>query len=282
MKNFNLKSKKVSKRLSVTVIFLSLSISLAFFLPVNAANQFKHGVSLPLVPLQKASFFALGNFNSFWSRLFSFWTQGEERDELNGEIENLKNVVIKQADIIFKLKNEIRGLSVYHDRNFTTKPVIADIIGYDSIEFKKSILIDVGSKHGINVDDTVISSDALIGRVSSVSKFTSRVQLITDPDIRVPARVLETRDQGIIKGTSGSGCNMIYVPDTSIAKEGNRVVTSGVGGIYPASVYIGSISKSIKKEGELFLHISVKPIVNISKIESVLVIKQENRELPSK
>ncbi len=266
------------KRLTFLVIFVSLSISLAFFLPSNVSNQLKHTLSLPFVPFQKISAFTANKFSDFWSHLFSFWDDGEEYEALKQKTLNLENVVIKQADIIFKLKNEIRSLAEFYDKGLAVKPVVANIIGYDTVRLKKSISIDLGSKHGIAVNDVVLYGNALVGRVASVSTFTSRIQLITDPDISVPCRILETRDQGIVKGTSGLECRLVYVADTVSVKNGARVVTSGVGGIYPGSLFVGAITRSRRIEGQLFLDILLKPAINISKIETVLVVRQESVE----
>lgn len=278
MKNSRIKIKNISNRLILLVIFLSISIFLAFFLPDKVSNHVKNTLSLPAVPFQKASTFAINNFTSFTSRLFSFWKEGEQKEGLEQKILSLQNVVVKQTDIIFKLKSEIKSLADFYELDLLVKPIIANIIGYDAIELKKSIFIDLGSKHGIALNDIVVSGNALVGRISSVSLFTSRVQLITDPEIRVPVHVLETRDHGIIKGTSGPDCQMDYVADTAEVKEGHRVVTSGIGGIYPKSIFVGTIVKCNKKSGRLFFDILVNPSANISKTETVMVIKQMNEQ----
>ena len=276
MKNSRFKTKKNRQRLTFLAVFLFLSIFLAFFLPTNVSKHLKQTLSLPLVPFQKTSGFIVNKVSDFWLHLFSFWDEGEENKELKQQTLNLKNVVIKQADIIFKLKNEIKSLANYYDNELSVKPVIANIIGYDTVTLKKSITIDIGSKHGIAVNDVVLYGSALVGRVLSVSTLISRVQVITDPEISVPVRFLETRDQGILKGTSGLQCQIVYVPDSVIVESGARVVTSGVGGIYPGSFLVGAVTKSRRVEGELFLDISLEPAVNILKIETVLVIKQDD------
>lgn len=274
MKNSNLKKKVLSNKLTPTIFSLIFAFSSIFFMPDGVSSQLRHGLTLPVVPFQKASAFAVNNVSAFWKMMFSFWNKGNEKETLKNELLNLKNLVLKQSNIIFKLKNEIRSLSDYYDRDAdSAKPVTADIIGYDTLVFKKSITLDVGTKHGISVNDTVVFGNALIGRISSVAKYTSRVQLITDTDSRIPVRILETRAQGIVKGTSGSICRVEYVPDTVIVKKGERIVTSGVGGGYPDSILIGFVTKSEKTDGQLFLDITIRPIVDVSNIESVLVIR---------
>lgn len=268
--------KSFSRKHTPVIIFLSSAFFLALFLPANISNQIKHGIALPIAPFQKVTAFAINNISSFFGRLFPFVESEGENERLKQDVFRLKNLVIKQADLIYRLKNEIKGLSDFYERGeASVRPVIANVIGYDTLEFKKSILLDAGNKHGVSINDTVISGNALVGRVSSVARFTSCVQLITDPDIRVPARVLETRDQGIVTGDSSFVCQMEYVPDSADVKEGYRIVTSGAGGTYSSSIPIGTVIKGEKMEGNLFLNISVRPIANVSKIESVLVVRNK-------
>lgn len=275
MRNSNPKSKIFSRKSIPIAIFLSLSLSIAIFLPADLSNQLRLGITLPMVPFQKAGTIAINNLASFFSRLSSFWRVDEENERLKQEIFRLNNLISKQEDIIYKLKNEINSLSTFYNSGITTqKPIVANIIGYDTLEFKKNIVIDVGSKHGISINDTVVSGDALIGRISAVARFTSRVQLITDPGIGVPARVLETRDQGIIRGRSGIDCQMDYVPNSSNIEDGNKIVTSSIGGVYPDSILIGVVAKSKAMNGLLFRDIRVRPAIDVSKAESVLVIRQ--------
>ncbi len=275
MKNSRFKSKTQSKKSTYFIASISLAVFLLIALPTGLSDRAKQAAALPVAPAQKAAFFAANNISSFFSRLFSSEKAGKETQKLEQDIFSLKNTVIKQADIIFKLKNELKSLAEFHEQKFAgQKPVIANIIGYDTVALRKSITINAGAKQNIEVNDVVVYGNALIGRISVVSTLTSRAQLITDPAIRIPARVLETREQGIVKGSSGPECSLVYVPDTAAAKENDRVVTSGVGGIYPGSIFIGSITKSLKIDGELFLDISLKPAVDVSRIESVQIVKQ--------
>ncbi|MGR3220294.1 MAG: rod shape-determining protein MreC [Candidatus Anammoxibacter sp.] len=274
MKSSKLNIKSFSRNHISIIIFLSSALFLVFLLPANVSSQIKHGIGLSVMPFQKVTVMASNNLSDFFGQLFSFRNSEREDELLKRDVFRLKNLVIKQSDIIYRLKNEIKSLSDFYDiGSVSVKPIMANIIGYDAGEFRKSILLDVGTKHGVAVNDTVVNGNALVGRVFEAAPFTSRVQLITDPDIRVPARVLETRDKGIVTGNSGFVCRMEYVPETANVKEGDRIVTSGDGENYATSIYIGTVTKSEKVEGQLFLNVSVRPVVNLSKMESVLIIR---------
>lgn len=271
----DVKIKFRSGKYSSVILLLSLALLLACFLPADISGLVKHGVGLPVAPAQRMAGVSLSSISGFFARVFSRADKEEEDEKLKEEITRLHNLVIKQADMIYKLRNSLNSLSEFIDhQTIESKPVAANIIGYDTAELRKSILLDAGSRHGVSVNDTVLSGNALVGRISSAGQYTARVQLITDPRLRVPAKVLETRDQGMLTGTlSGISCKMEYVPETAAVKEGQRIVTSNAGGAYPDSIPIGRVSKSERKEGELFLGIEVKPIVRVTKIESVLVVR---------
>ena len=276
MKNFNLSIKLLSGKHIPVVILLLFALLLAFFLPASISNQIKHGAGIVAVPFQKAATVTVDKVSIFFERLFSFGEPEQENIRLKEDVDRLKNLILKQADVIYKLKNEVRSLSNYYDnQKVTEKPLIANVIGYDTLAFRKSLLLDVGTKRDVVVNDIVVFGNALIGRVFSTSMYTSRVQLVTDPDIRLPSRVLETRNQGILTGNSNHTCRMEYVPETANVTEGESVVTSGAGGVYPDSIPIGVIIKVEKVSSHLFQNIIVRPFVDVAKIEAVLVIKNE-------
>ena len=276
MKNFNLSIKLLSGRHIPVVILLLLALLLAFFLPISISNQIKHGAGLVAVPFQKAATVTVDKVSLFFLGLFTLGNPEQENIKLKDDLFRLEKLILKQADIIYKLKNEVQSLSNYYDnQNVAQKPLIANVIGYDTLAFRKSMLLDVGTINDVSVNDIVVFGNALVGRVFSTSKYTTRVQLVTDPGIRLPSRVLETRYQGILTGNLNHTCRIEYIPESASVIEGERIVTSGAGGVYPDSIPIGVIIKVEKRSSHLFQDILVRPFVDIAQIEAVLVIKNE-------
>jgi rod shape-determining protein MreC len=172
------------------------------------------------------------------------------------------------------LQDKLGSLSKFQteNKNIKTNLIPADIIGYDTSNFRKNVTINVGSKHGVKPNDLVVSNSALVGRITKVSGGSSIVQLITDPASRVPGRVLQTREQVIVEGNSGGFCSLKYVPQWAKLKKGDEIVSSDIGGVYLPSLPIATIVENEIKGGSLFQSVKALPKVNISKIESVLVI----------
>ena len=125
--------------------------------------------------------------------------------------------------------------------------------------FRKSITVNAGSKQGVKPNDIVVSNNALIGKVVSVSGGSCVVQLITDPASRIPGRVLQTREQVIVEGNATGFCQLKYVPRWAKLKKGDDIVSSDIGGFFPPSLPIATVVETEVKGGDLFQSVKVLP-----------------------
>ena len=228
---------------------------------------------VPVRPLQWATCFCSNSASNFLDRVLSTWRDAHIKKQLEEQISQYKNKILEQQDTIYKLQSKLYALSKFQAENKRkTMPIPADIIGYDSLTFRKSITVNAGSKHGVKPNDIVVSNNALVGKVVLVSGGSSVVQLITDPASRIPGRVLQTREQVIIEGNATRFCQLKYVPRWAKLKKGDDIISSDIGGFYPPSLPIATVMETEIKGGDLFQSVKVLPRVNISKIEQVLVI----------
>ena len=258
----------------IATIIILLAISLSFlFLPSTLSNRIKMTCLVPMRPLQWATCFCSNSANNFLDKVLSAWRDAHVKKQLEEQISQFKNKIIEQQDTVYKLQSKLYTLSKFQAENKSkTKPILADIIGYDSLTFRKSITVNAGSKHGVKPNDIVVSNNALVGKVVLVSGGSSVVQLITDPASRIPGRVLQTREQVIIEGNATGFCQLKYVPRWAKLKKGDDIISSDIGGFYPPSLPIATVMETEIKGGDLFQSVKVLPKVNISKIEQVLVI----------
>lgn len=259
----------------LTTITVLLLISLVLlFLPPKLSGYVKATCTIPFRPLQWAACLCSNSASNFFDKIIAAWKDAQVKIQLEEQISYLKNTITEQQDAIYKLQNKLQALSKFQaeSKNSKANTVPADIISYDTSSFRKSIIINVGSKHGVKPNDIVVSNNALVGKVSTVSGGSSVVILITDPSSRVPGRVLQTREQVIIEGNSSKFCQLKYVPRWAKLKTGDDIVSSDIGGFYPPSLPVATIVENKMEGGALFQSVKVLPKVNISKIESVLVI----------
>ena len=257
---------------TITVL-LAISVIL-LFLPIRLSNRIKMTCVSPMRPLQWATCFCSNSASNFFDKVISAWKGEGAKKRLEEQVAQFKNKIIEQQDTIYKLQNKLAILSKFQaeNKNIKTNLIAADIIGYDTSNLRKSITINAGSKHGIKPHDIVVSNNALVGKVTAVSGRSSVVQLITDPASRIPGRVLQTREQVIVEGNATGFCQLKYVPRWAKLKKGDDIISSDIGGFYPPSLPIATVIENETRGGSLFQSVEVLPKVNISKIESVLVI----------
>lgn len=258
----------------IATIIILLAISLSFlFLPPKLSNRIKMTCIVPMRPLQWATCFCSNSASNFLNKALSAWCDNHTQKQLEEQVSLFKNKIVEQQDTIHKLQSKLYAISKFQaENNSKIKPIPADIIGYDSSPFRKSITVNAGFNQGVKLNDVVVSNNALVGKAVLVSGGSSIVQLITDPASRIPGRVLRTREQVIIEGNATGFCQLKYVPRWAELKKGDEIISSGIGGFYPPSLPVATVAGAEIKSGSLFQSVKVLPRVNISKIEQVFVI----------
>ncbi|MCF6147522.1 MAG: rod shape-determining protein MreC [Candidatus Kuenenia sp.] len=204
------------------------------------------------------------------------WQEQEAKTELENEAFELRNKIIELQDINYKLQEKLSSVSEFQKEQKISKSKIipADIIGYDTSIFRRSITINVGTKDGVTDNNIVVTDNALVGLIAAAGQRTSLVQLVTDPASRIPGKILQTRDQVIVEGNASPYCQLKYVPRWTKIKTGDSIVSSDIGSFYLSSLPIATVIENETKGGALFQSVKVLPMVNITKIENVLVIKE--------
>jgi rod shape-determining protein MreC len=150
--------------------------------------------------------------------------------------------------------------------------VAATVIGEDGTPWFKTIVIDRGSVDGLREGMPVVASDGVVGELVKVAAGSSRVLLLTDHASGIAGIVQRTRARGVIKGEGGSRCSLEFSLREDDIKVGDMVVTSGIGKVFPKGLPVGEVSMVKKGEYGIFQTIEVRPKVNISRLEEVLVI----------
>lgn len=165
----------------------------------------------------------------------------------------------------------LRGLLGFQ-KNIPFTSIAARVIGRDPSNWSNSIIIDKGSSGNIKQNMAVMSTRGLVGRVVEVGKSTSKVLLITDPDLKVGVIIRRNRQGGVMLGHPGGRCKVVYISLDSDAKAGDKIITAGFGSVFPKGILIGEIEKVAKDEGRLYKYAIVKPSEDLSKLEEVLCI----------
>jgi rod shape-determining protein MreC len=150
--------------------------------------------------------------------------------------------------------------------------ITASIIANSASTWFHSCLLDKGSADGVRRGMAVVTPAGVLGRVVSVTSRTAKVLLLTDPNSGVDVVVQRTRARGIVSGSLEDGTLLKYVKRTEDIQEGDRLVTSGVDGIFPKGLLVGTVVKVRKQSLGLFQHVEVLPAIVTARAEEVLVV----------
>ncbi len=148
----------------------------------------------------------------------------------------------------------------------------ASVIGRDPSPFLNYIIINRGSDDGLFRGMPVVTQNGLAGRVVQVTASSSRVSLITDPATRINVRVEPSRSAAVLTGSITGDISLEQIPQDAEVNPGNLILTSGLGGNYPANIIVGQVTSVRSRENALFQSASVQPVTDFTDLSIVLVI----------
>ena len=256
------------------VITIIILILIVVFSNADSETSFLENAASKLVmPVQNGLTYLknrISGNSTFFTDINNLTQENEELKQRNSELEQslreLENV-----------KSENETLKEYLDLTekygeYSTVP--AYIINKDISNYSKTIVINVGSDDGIEENMTVIADQGLVGHVISVTNDTAKVRTIVDTSSSVSC-LLSTTDESIVcKGTleEESALKAMYIPDDDGIIQGDSVETSGLGGIYPKGIHVGSIKRVVNTQNATDRYAIVETAVDFDKLDTVLVI----------
>ena len=194
----------------------------------------------------------------------------DENARLRVENEGLRNKVTNLQQDAQQIEELKKALNIQQRAGSDTK-LAASVVGRDASSFTDVVSIDRGSNSGVKVGMVVLSAQgSLLGTVTKTFADASFVRLITDTKSKVNAQVVESRSDGIVRGSPGRG--LTFDLSQAEIKVGDTVVTSGLGGNYPKDIPIGRVSDVSGTPQDIFRKVQVEPLVRFSTTNTVLVL----------
>jgi len=203
-----------------------------------------------------------------WTGYVALRDVNTENENLRRELQTLQ-VKLQEERAQAQRSDSLRQLLDLRQRAELQTTAAEIIAAGPSPEFR-TMTIDKGSSDGLKPDMAVIASAGVVGRVILPSSRAAKVQMIIDRNAAVGALIERTRAQGVVVGM-GDTLRMEYVPGTADVQEGDLVVTSGIDGIYPKGFPVGTV-ESVDRGPGTYHEISVRPAVDFSRLEEVLVV----------
>ena len=262
-----------------------VAVSVFFIVFFSARGRFatpwaNETVVTALAPFQRAATWAGSQVSGRLTQLGELMAVYEQNKTLRREVEELRAQNVKAEE--FSAENvRLRELLGYKNLATQFDLVVARVIGREAATWTRMITIDRGTQHGLQKNMAVVTARGLVGVVTEAGLISSKVELILDPRISVGALVQRSRVAGIVEGNPENTIQprLVHIPRNEDIAEGDVLVTSGFGGIYPKGIMIGKI-RSIHNDSTGLLHLAVvETAVDFQRLEDVAVIVA-SREAP--
>lgn len=259
----------------LALLFLLMSVSSQTRYVGETRTMFERAVMTTFSPVPKLVHWIGGAMQDMVHGYIDMRGAVNENLELRRKVAALttENLKLRQSEGDLR---RLRSLLAYSEQ-FTMSTSMAQTIMLDTAGRFKSIIIDRGSAGGVEVNDVIANANGLVGRVVLTTKDLAKVQLVTDNNCAVGALIERTRRQGVVRGNGSSTLQMADIPSLADVIPGDRILTAGIDGVYPRGIPIGVITKAEPGQS-LFKTVTVKPSVDFSTIEEVIVI--HTRKVP--
>jgi len=202
--------------------------------------------------------------------------ESEEADALRQEVAGLKRDLLAVQEVALE-NQRLKNLLEFKEST-DLKLVPARVVGRSATAWYQSFVLDKGSSAGVRVDCPVVTPAGVVGRVFEAGPSASRVLLLTDANSAVDALVQSTRAQVLVEGRLDPICRVLYLARGDEAAPGDRVVTSGLGGVFPKGLLLGEISRIQVRPGEVFHTAELIPSADFSRLEEVFVVLRESAD----
>lgn len=273
--------KPFKNKLAVTIVLLSVAFcGMIIYSLKSDTNAISSSVSTVVSPLQKFVYSANNRIKETVDFFLNFTEVKKENEELARKNTELENKLIEYDS----LKSEVERLRetlnfTEANKNYTYEGV--NIIGYSGSALSDGYIVDKGSKDGIRKNMVVISAKGLVGKVTKVSTNFAIVQSILNENIAVAVMNQNTPEStGMLKGISDKkDTNLTQIdnlPIDSEVKEGDVIITSGLGKIYPKNIPIGTVVSVEEDNVKVMKSAIVKPFVDFTNLEELYIVIPNN------
>ena len=270
--------KLLKNKLAVTIIVLSVTFLVLIIATFKRENKsmIESGAGAALNPVQSIVYKATNRVKESVDFFLNFSEVKEENKNLITENEKLKDKLLEYSDLADE-NERLRQILNFTEEHNNYDYVGCDIIGYPNNNISDGYFINKGENANIQKGMVVVAAQGLVGQVTSVGPNWSIVQSLANENIVVAVMADSTREAtGYIKGykdRQNRNLAKVYdLPIDSEIKEGDVIMTSGVGMLYPKEIRIGEVTKVEEDKVKVMKSAIVKPYVDFNKLEELFVI----------
>ena len=196
----------------------------------------------------------------------------DENARLRNELTRVKSDQAHMAEL--EVENQHLGELLELKNALGASAVAAIVIGSDAAGISRTLVLGSGTDDGLRPGMAVLANQGVVGKIITVSPHASRVLLINDHNSALDGFDQRTRARGIVAGLVDDGLILKYADRSQDVRMGDTIVTSGLDGIFPRGLLVGTI-QSVHREGPgLFLGVRITPAVDFRELEQVLILTQ--------
>jgi rod shape-determining protein MreC len=252
--------------------FAALSVVLIYFDQRDGwGERIRYTLQAAAYPIQVA----IGSPRMLWSATAEMI---ETRNSLRAENAALRQrerelaLTSMRFDALVEENARLRGLRTALPP-LVKQSLLADVVHADLGRLRQRLVVDKGDRNGLYRSQAVVDASGLMGQLVRVGPWSAEVLLITDPEHAVPVEVVRSGLRTIAVGTGDAETLQLpYVPVTADVKAGDVLVTSGIGGVFPAGVPVGVITENRRDPDEILAHVRARPRAALGTSKQVLAL----------
>jgi rod shape-determining protein MreC len=256
--------------------YLFIAVMLGHVILISAQVNTRRGVPVLQVitfglfaEVQRVSSAMVSSVRGGWTNYVSLRDVNAENEALKRQLAEAQVQLQEQRALAERSRGLLATLGLRDRSNLKT--LAAEVIGAGATTDFKTVTIDKGTNDGVRADLAVMAPAGVVGRVVVSSARAAKVQLLVDRNAAAGVLIERSRSQGVAIGAGDGLLRMEYVSEVADVVVGDTVVTSGIDGIYPKGYVVGTV-EAVEKSGNSYKQILVRPAVDFSSVEEVLVV----------
>jgi rod shape-determining protein MreC len=234
-------------------------------------ESLRRALSMVTYPVQEA----VNSPSAFWDWLHESFETREHLQKENGQLK----VRVRDADLklmrLADLEQEnmrLRGLREATSR-VAQRFVVAEILRVDLNPFRHRVIVNKGTRDGAFKGQSILDATGIFGQITQAGTFSSEAILITDAEHAIPVQVNRNGLRTIAVGTGDTGSlSLPFLATNADIKEGDLLVSSGLGGVYPPGYPVATVTKINKAAAQMLADISARPAATLDRDREVLLI----------
>lgn len=239
-------------------------------------------VNTVVAPIQSFSVKASNSIIAFFERVFSSTDLDKENEQLKVRLAQYE-IIESELNTLREENERLKELLNYTEVTETYKYITATVIGKSQGVWFSEFTVNAGRNDGVTENQAVVNADGLVGRVSSVSANTCKVTSIIDSTSDVSVMVERTRDYGFVRGILNTDddekLELYYLPSGYDLVPGDNILTSGIGGIFPKGIAVGTVTEvSRANEDTEDRNAIIQPAVDFLRLEEVMIVNVAEEE----